>query len=86
MVWALSGLARICQTQGHFQVATGLLGAVEALLRAMQARLDEPERSDQGQAVALLRIQIDEVGFNTAWKAGHSLTLEQAIPWHVKMN
>jgi len=56
-----------------------VLGAVEALLMAMNARLDEPEHSDKERAIASLRAQLDEASFNIAWKEGHSLTLEQAI-------
>ena len=79
MVWALSGLARLQQGQGSAQLAAKLLGAVEALLSAMNARLDEPEHSDSAQAVALLRTQLDEVNFNRTWAEGQRLTLEQAI-------
>jgi len=79
IVSALSGLARICQVQGHLQFATKLLGAVEALLTTMNARLEEPEHSDKERAIAFLRIQLDEANFTIAWKEGHSLTLEQAI-------
>ncbi len=79
IVWALSGLARIGQAQGHLQSAATLLGAVEALLMAINARLDEPEHSDSERAVAALRTQLDEADFKRAWVEGQRLTVEQAI-------
>ena len=79
MVWGLSGLARLCQNNGHCQLAAKLSGAVDALLKALNARVDEPEASDGARAVALLRTQLGEANFNSAWMAGQHVTLEEAI-------
>jgi tetratricopeptide (TPR) repeat protein len=79
MISALSGLARIHQVQGRPQLTVKLLSAVEVLLQALGVRIDEPEYSDKQHALALLRIQLDVTNFDTVWKEGQSLTLEQAI-------
>lgn len=79
MVWALAGLARLRHAQNDLLLAAKLLGAVEAHLIALSARLDEPEHSDNARAVALLRTQLDKASLHLAWEAGQHLTMEQAI-------
>ena len=76
---ALAGLARIAFLTGHFQLATRLLGFVEAFLILIQARLDEPANSENERALVALRCQLDETSFNAAWSEGRAMTLENAI-------
>jgi len=79
IVGTISGLARLCQGQGDHELAAQLLAAVATLLQSLPARLDEPEFSDSQRAVVLLRTQLDEATFQSAWHKGQQMTLEQTV-------
>ena len=79
MVRAIAGLARIHQLQGRLQLAATLLSLAESQLLTLNIGFDTLEQDDQEQALTLLRSQLDEHTFNTAWEKGHRLSLEQAI-------
>ena len=65
--------------QGNHERAAQLLGASDALLKAMglgQQPSDQPE-IDRYEAV--VRQQIGEEAFKSAWEKGQAMSLEQAI-------
>jgi non-specific serine/threonine protein kinase len=81
---SLPGLAVVAQAGGRPQLATKLLGAVEALLEHIDARLDPIERADFDRTLAAARAQLDEAAFAKAWAEGQAMTLEQAIEFALK--
>ncbi|HLO14763.1 MAG TPA: tetratricopeptide repeat protein [Anaerolineales bacterium] len=81
---SLPGLAAVAQADGRSQLATKLLGAVEALLEHIDARLDPIERADFDRTLAAARAQLDEAAFAKAREEGRAMTLEQAIEFALK--
>ena len=75
----LPGLAEVAQADGLPQRGTKLLGAVEALLERLGARLDPTERAEFDHTLAAAHAQLDEAAFNAAWAEGRAMTMEQAI-------
>jgi hypothetical protein len=58
-----------------------LLGAVEALLERIGARLDPAERTDFDRTRAAACAQLDQATFSAAWETGRAMTLEDAIDY-----
>jgi predicted ATPase/DNA-binding SARP family transcriptional activator len=75
----LAGLAGVAWSQARPERASRVLGAIEALLEALGARLDVIERDLYNRYVAELKAHLGEDQFATAWAAGRALPLEVAI-------
>ena len=77
----LTGFAMVDMTEGYLTRGTKLLGAIQ----------DESERTGRynkdiflavyNKAFEMAQTQLDADSFNAAWKAGHAMTLEQAIEY-----
>ena len=75
----LAGLGGVAWLQAQPERAARVLGAAEALLEALGARLDVNERDLYDRTVAALRGHFDAGRFAAAWAAGQALPLEAAI-------
>jgi tetratricopeptide (TPR) repeat protein len=75
----LEGLAGVYALQGEPARAAQLLGAADALRKALNAPVQSADRADYERFVAGARAAMDADAFEAAWAEGRSLTLEQAI-------
>ena len=75
----IAGLASLRATQGKARVAAQMLGAAEALLSASGAVWWPADRGEIENTQALLKSALEENELKTAWMAGQSMSLEEAI-------
>ena len=74
------GIASISAAHGNPDQAARLLGAVNAALESGSYKTRLGLLMDVFEtAVAAVRVQLAEETFNSAWKAGNTMPLEQAI-------
>jgi predicted ATPase/DNA-binding SARP family transcriptional activator len=79
IIECIAGLAGVIGAQGQIERAARLLGATAAQFEAIGAAMWPADQIDYQRTVAALRAVLGEAAFATAWAAGRSLTLEQAI-------
>jgi len=77
VVEAVAGLA--CLFMGQPARVTRLMGAVTALVEAMELRLNPSNQVEYDNSLAVARSQLDDETFDAAWTLGRSLTLDQAV-------
>jgi predicted ATPase/DNA-binding CsgD family transcriptional regulator len=75
----LEGLAGVAIGRGQAGRAARLVGAAEALRKALEEPLPLPFRSRYERTVAAVRAALDEAAFRSAWSAGQALSLDAAI-------
>ena len=75
----IAGLASLRVMQGNLSMAATMLGAAEALLGASGAAWWPADRVEIERTRARLQSGLNEEEFHAAWKAGQSMTLDQAI-------
>jgi predicted ATPase len=75
----LDGVAMLAFDRGHPERAARLFGAAVALREVVGAPLAANERADQERYVDLVRVALGDEVFTTAWEAGRTLSLEEAI-------
>jgi predicted ATPase/DNA-binding SARP family transcriptional activator/uncharacterized protein HemY len=77
----LSGLAGVAILLGQIRKTAALLGVVKVLLEASRAPLPmgPADQAAYDQYLATAKAQLDPVAFETAWKIGQQMTLDQAI-------
>jgi predicted ATPase/class 3 adenylate cyclase len=75
----LESMAGVHAVQGDPTRAARLLGAADALRKAIAAPIGGGEKTDHDMLVAAARAALDEAAFNAAWNEGAILTPEQAI-------
>lgn len=68
---------------GRFESAARLLGAAEALRESMGYRLPIEEHDQQEQIVAMIRSDLDDSKFQSAWNAGRTMTLQQTTEYAI---
>jgi hypothetical protein len=66
---------------GRLERAARLLGAAEALRKAIGASVYEVDRADHERAAASIRSGSGAKGLDRAWAEGRAMTLEQAIEY-----
>lgn len=76
---ALAILAGAFVALGQPQQATRLFGASEGVLERLGAFLQPNDKQEVDGMIAVVRAQLDEATFQSAWAEGRALTLEQAI-------
>lgn len=76
---ALTGLARIAAVEGHLAQAATVIGAVDRVLTARATPLDADDDFQIRQDVAAVRAALTPEEFESAFAAGHTFTLEQAM-------
>ena len=91
VAWCLEKMAEIALTTGEtqsdplrdedFRRAARLFGAAEALRAPVNSVIDLVDRPEYERQVAIVRAQLDEAAFTTAWGEGQALTLEQAVTY-----
>jgi non-specific serine/threonine protein kinase len=77
----LIGFAGIAEAENQFERATRLLGAAEAQVKAREGTLEDIDRAESQRLACLLREQLEEATFNTAWAEGGAMETEQAIAY-----
>jgi tetratricopeptide (TPR) repeat protein len=75
----LVSVAGVAASAGQPERAGRFLGAADAALAAVGARLWPAERADYEQTLQAVRAPLDEAAFAAAWTAGQRLPLEQAV-------
>jgi predicted ATPase len=75
----IAGLASLRAKQGKAQVGAQMLGAAETLLGASGAAWWPADRVEVEKTRALLQAALAENEFKSAWTAGQSMSLEQAL-------
>jgi tetratricopeptide (TPR) repeat protein len=73
------GLGAAAASEGRADTAARLFGAAEATLEALGAQLWPSNRGAYERSVAAARTALDPVVFESAWKAGRQLSLDQAV-------
>jgi predicted ATPase/DNA-binding SARP family transcriptional activator len=76
---ALGSFARLEQAQQRPDRAARLLGAAEALRKAIGAPIQPRAQKNYDQLIDALRTALGEASFSEAWMAGGALTIEQAV-------
>jgi tetratricopeptide (TPR) repeat protein len=76
---SLQHLAQLHASAGRGEPAARLLGAATSLRELIGAPQPAPEWADTEQTVAAVRLALSEPLWATAFQAGRSLSLEQAI-------
>lgn len=71
------------EAQTHRQAERGakLLGTAQVVLEAMGAVMEPQDRMVYERAVASVRAQLSEEGFEKAWAEGRAMSMEQAIEY-----
>ena len=64
--------------------AVCLLGAVDALLSKNGEQLDSADRSVFDRSLALTHSKVDAVTWQTAWRAGQAMSVEQAVAYGLR--
>lgn len=75
----IAGIASLKTKQGDFQTGAEMLGAAEALLGASGAAWWPADRVEIEKTRSTLQSSLKGEDFDAAWKAGQSMTLDQAI-------
>ena len=78
---ALEAFAVLALAQGHAPRAAHLWGAAEALRSALGTPMQPFHRPTYDQLVAQARRTLGENAFTSAWSAGHTMTIEEAIAY-----
>lgn len=78
---ALRGLGAVARAQGDPMRATLLYAAAEAARESMQGALPAADTEHLKQNVDVLRAQLGEASFHSAWTQGSTMTLEQAVEY-----
>jgi tetratricopeptide (TPR) repeat protein len=76
---SLAGLAGLRARQGQAKWGAEMLGAADTLLRATGGAWWPADRVEVERNREIIHSALSEVEFTAAWKAGQSMTLEQAI-------
>jgi non-specific serine/threonine protein kinase len=75
----IESLAMVMGAQGRLERAVRLLGAADALREAVGGSHPHQDSAGHDHNVAVLRAQLNESDFVTAWALGRAMTLEQAV-------
>ena len=75
----VAGLSGVAASQGHPERAARLMGAAEALLETIGARLDPADFVEYTRKVSDVRDLLGTAAFSAAWSAGRAMPVEQAI-------
>jgi hypothetical protein len=79
MVASLEGLAGVAAMRGRAAEAARWLAASAGARERTGLALDPADGQDLERDLALTRTALGPAAFDAAWRAGKSLTLEQAI-------
>jgi predicted ATPase/class 3 adenylate cyclase len=77
----LVGLARVAEGRAESERSARLLGAAQALVEAIGARLGVVDRTEQERCEAAVRAALGEEAFAAARAEGRSMTLQQAVEY-----
>lgn len=77
--YALAGLAVLASRAGRPELAARLAGASEGICTTINFAMPGAHRARFDGQIELTRAQLGAAAWLTAWAAGHSLTIEQAL-------
>jgi hypothetical protein len=75
----LDGFAALAVAERQPDRAARLFGAAETIRETSNNFLHATDRVERDRSVNVLQKQLTPSQFDTAWRAGHTLTLEQAV-------
>jgi tetratricopeptide (TPR) repeat protein len=75
----LLGLAELEYEHGKPERAARLLGASEGLLDEVGAALEPTERAEYEHSAETVRTLLGDATYQEVWRAGHAMTMDQAI-------
>ncbi len=81
LIIGLATLAGVCKEQNEPERAVRLLGAEDALRKAIHSTLPPGIRTHHAGTLSALRAQLDGVSFATAWSEGRAMALDQVIAY-----
>ena len=81
VAYALEEIARLGQGQSRSHRAAQTFGAADALRQASGSPLSPEEQKKIEQRTAAAREALGDDAFTSAWEAGQSMTLEQAVEY-----
>jgi predicted ATPase len=82
----LEAFADIVIAQQRPERAARLLGAAAALREVLHGPMFPVDQPDYERTLAMVRTQLDETAFATAWAEGQAMTIEQAIDYALNSN
>ncbi len=82
----LECIAYICITREEPERAATLFGAAEALREVIDTAMTSIERVEYDREVAILRADMKEKDFNSAWSKGRAMTMDEAIELALEEN
>lgn len=82
--YSLAGLAVLAAAQDELQRAARLSGAVASLQAVLGSFLEAPLQIEYEREMASVQSSLGEEMFQSAWKAGQAMTIEQAIEYALK--
>jgi hypothetical protein len=65
--------------EGNATFAAQMLGAVESVLKALNAVMEEELNIFHARTLAAIREQLGEAAFQSAWEEGANWSLEEAV-------
>jgi hypothetical protein len=76
---SLMGVAGLALDEGNPRFAAQLLGAVESVLKALNAVMQPEMKVFHAQTLTAVREQLGEAAFQSAWQEGSTWMLEEAV-------
>jgi predicted ATPase/transcriptional regulator with XRE-family HTH domain len=83
---SLDGLGLLARIEGRLDRAARLWGAADALREPRGAPLQPAERQRQEHEVEIVRAQLGEPAWTTAWAEGRAMSLEQVMAYALRDN
>jgi predicted ATPase/DNA-binding SARP family transcriptional activator len=81
IVYSLEGLAMVYRGLGMAEKSARLWGASQAMRESIGAPLPPNERTRYKREMEMVRTQLGEEAFSTAWSAGHVMSMEEAVDY-----
>jgi hypothetical protein len=75
---SVAGLGAVAAVEGRPETAARLFGAAEAALESFGSQLWPSNRGEYERSVAMVRNALEPPEFESAWRAGRRLSLDQA--------
>lgn len=82
--YSLAGLAVLAVAQADMQRAARLSGAVTSLQAVLGSFLEAPLQIEYDREIGSVRSTLGEESFQSAWKEGRTMTIDQAIEYALK--
>jgi tetratricopeptide (TPR) repeat protein len=77
----LVGLACLLASNGKPRQAVSLISTAQAVFDELDTQLDRLDQAEYDHSLEIVRTQLDEVSFESAWADGRPIRLEDAIDY-----